>query len=177
MPSGKTHDAITFLLAAPVFAAAYSATADVKTCVVVTASFLFGGLMFGPDLDTISDQYSRWWIFRPMWFPYRSAFKHRSRWSHGLVFGTMFRVIYFLGVLTLAVYTAFFVTDWIAGGGIPDAGTFLSAWRDLGTAAKAYFGQYVLVAVFAGLWIGAASHTVTDMTVTYVKTGRVTEFL
>lgn len=177
MPSGKTHDAITFLLAAPVLAGAYLLTADLKTSVVVTSAFVFGGLMFGPDLDTISDQYSRWWVFRPLWFPYRSAFKHRSRWSHGLVFGTLFRVIYFLGVLTLTIYAGFFVKDWIAGGGVPDAGSFMMAWRHFGETVRSLFGENVLVLIFAGLWTGAASHTFTDLTVTYVKTGRVTEYL
>ena len=93
MPSGKTHDAITFLLTAPAFGAAYFALHDIVTATAVTAAFLFGGLMFGPDLDTASKQYSRWYIFRFLWFPYRVFFKHRSRWSHGLIFGTLFRVV------------------------------------------------------------------------------------
>jgi hypothetical protein len=49
VPSGKTHDALTFLLAAPVAAVAYAVTADVVFAVISTAAFLFGGLMFGPD--------------------------------------------------------------------------------------------------------------------------------
>lgn len=177
MPSGRTHDAITFLLAAPVAAVAWTSTSDLKVAVAVAAAFLFGGLMFGPDLDTLSDQYSRWRIFRPFWFPYRSIFKHRSRWSHGLIFGTLFRVIYFLGVMTLAIYAAFFIKSALAGGEVPDAGSFLAAWRELGIAIREQFGANVLPAVFAGLWIGAASHTLTDMAGTYIKTGRVTEFL
>lgn len=177
MPSGKTHDAITIILAAPVFAAAYSATADLSLSIAATFAFLFGGLMFGPDLDTISDQYSRWWIFRPLWLPYRSMFKHRSRWSHGLIVGTLFRVVYFLGVLTLAIYAAYVLKDWIAGGGTPGAGSLLIAWSRSGNALRGQFGEHVLLAVFGGLWVGAASHTFTDMAGTYIKTGRVTEFL
>ena len=104
MPSGKTHDTITFLLAAPVFAGAYAVTRSGPIALTVTAAFLFGGLMFGPDLDTVSKQASRWGIFKPLWYPYRVCFKHRSRWSHGLVFGTFLRVIYFIGITTVLLF-------------------------------------------------------------------------
>src|SRR5207244_3431768 len=106
MPSGKTHDAITLLLAAPAFAVTYVATKNYSASLVVAAMFIFGGLMFGPDLDTVSRQYSRWLIFRFIWLPYRRFFKHRSRFSHGLIFGAFGRVVYFMGVLTLAAFVA-----------------------------------------------------------------------
>lgn len=48
MPSGKTHDALTFLLAAPIAAITYVVTADIALTVIAIAAFLFGGLMFGP---------------------------------------------------------------------------------------------------------------------------------
>ncbi|MBK6724951.1 MAG: DUF2227 family putative metal-binding protein [Acidobacteria bacterium] len=62
MPSGKTHDAITILLAFPAFAAAYAATHNVSSSTTVAAAFIFGGVVFGPDLDTVSRQYSRWYF-------------------------------------------------------------------------------------------------------------------
>ena len=71
---------------------------------IIAIAFVFGGVMFGPDLDTVSRQYSRWFVFRFLWYPYRTFFKHRSRFSHGLIFGALVRVVYFLGVLTIAVY-------------------------------------------------------------------------
>ena len=101
MPSGKTHDAITLLLAAPTFAAAWGATGSAVLAVAATAGTLFGGLMFGPDLDILSRQYTRWGPFRLLWWPYRVVFRHRSRWSHGIIFGTLIRVVYFALVLTL----------------------------------------------------------------------------
>lgn len=177
MPSGKTHDVITIILAAPVFAAGYSALGDTMLACVVTGSFLFGGLMFGPDLDTVSKQYSRWLLLRPLWFPYRSAFKHRSRWSHGLIFGTLIRVVYFMGILSLGVYAIFVLNRSIAGGEVPEPAVFAEAWLQLGAYVRDVLGIYFLPAVFAGMWAGAASHTFTDMAGTYVKTGRVTEFL
>ncbi|HKX83242.1 MAG TPA: metal-binding protein, partial [Pyrinomonadaceae bacterium] len=87
MPSGRTHDLITIALVAPAFAVAYAFSGDTPVSIVVTAGLLFGGLMFGPDLDTGSKQYARWSFLKVLWFPYRMFFKHRSRWSHGLIFG------------------------------------------------------------------------------------------
>ncbi|MCC6328185.1 MAG: metal-binding protein [Acidobacteria bacterium] len=177
MPSGKTHDAITFLLTAPAFAAGYAVTGNAAAAAAAAVSFLFGGLMFGPDLDTLSRQYSRWGPTRLMWFPYRAAFKHRSRWSHGLIFGTLFRVIYFMGAVTLLLYMALVVNAALIGGDLPELSIFANAWGMLGRYARAGVGEYLMIAAFAGMWAGAASHTFTDMAVTYIKTGRVTEFL
>ena len=53
MPSGKTHDAVTFLLVAPTLAAAWSVTGSIPLALIVGFGFVFGGLMFGPDLDTV----------------------------------------------------------------------------------------------------------------------------
>jgi uncharacterized metal-binding protein len=39
MPSGKTHDAITIFLAAPVFVGAYAATRDIWLSIFVSAGF------------------------------------------------------------------------------------------------------------------------------------------
>src|SRR4051794_21559906 len=99
MPNANTHDAITFLLAVPAAIAGYIMTHSVVSGSVVGIAFLFGGLMFGPDLDTASRQYSRWSVLKFLWFPYRHFFKHRSRFSHGLVFGALIRVIYFMGAV------------------------------------------------------------------------------
>src|SRR3982750_2608790 len=101
MPSGKTHDAITFIFAAPTFAIAWGLSGSIALAMVATCAMLFGGLMFGPDLDIQSRQYTRWGVFRFLWLPYRVVFRHRSRWSHGIIFGTLIRVVYFTAVLTL----------------------------------------------------------------------------
>src|SRR4028118_712228 len=108
MPSGKTHDAITFLLAPPMFLLVWRLTDNASLAAFAAGAFLFGGLMFGPDLDPPSVQYTRWGIFRFLWFPYKVVFAHRSRWSHGLVFGTLFRVVYFCGAVTLFGAIVFF---------------------------------------------------------------------
>ena len=177
MPNARTHDAVTFLLAVPAAAAVYAFTQDAASSAAAFAAFLFGGLMFGPDLDTGSRQYSRWGIFRFLWYPYRSAFRHRSRWSHGLIFGTLFRVIYFLGILTLASFAGAYLWAAVSGGDLPRLAEVMAAWRPAGTWLRSVGGEYILETVFAGMWLGAASHTFTDMAGTYIKTGRVTEFL
>lgn len=177
MPSGKTHDAITFLFAAPVFAAAWKITENTAVSAVVTFAFLFGGLMFGPDLDTMSKQYTRWGILRFLWYPYQAFFAHRSRWSHGLVFGTLLRVIYFMGALTLTAFVTVYLYASYIGGDLPRIAEFTRVWLDIGEYVRANVGEYFLPSVFVGLWLGAASHTLTDMAGTFVKTGRITEFL
>ncbi len=91
MPSGKTHDAITFLIVAPTFVATWKLTENPPLAAIVTLAMLVGGLMFGPDLDTHSKQYTRWGFFSFLWYPYKVFFGHRSRWSHGLLFGTLLR--------------------------------------------------------------------------------------
>ena len=177
MPSGKAHDAVTFILAIPAFGATYAATKNLSMAVVMAVAFIFGGLMFGPDLDTVSRQYSRWLIFRFIWFPYRRFFKHRSRFSHGLIFGAFGRVVYFMGVLTVIAFGAVYSYAAYTGVKMPGLIDFSRVWQSIGKSIHANFGDYFLLTVFAGLWFGAASHTFTDMAGSFVKTGRVIEFL
>ena len=177
MPSGKTHDAITIFLTAPVLAGAFAVTRDVWLAAFVAAGFLFGGFMFGPDLDTASKQYSRWSFVKFLWVPYRTFFKHRSRWSHGLIFGTLFRVIYFMGTATLVAFLTTYVYASYSGGKLPGIWDFARVWTELRIYSNTIVGTSGLIAIFAGMWAGAASHTFTDLAGSYVKTGRVTEFL
>ena len=177
MPTGKTHDAITFLLAVPAFAAGYSTTRSFAAAVVVAAAFVFGGLMFGPDLDTVSRQYSRWMIFRFLWLPYRKFFKHRSRFSHGLIFGALIRVVYFLGIVTVVVFASAYIYAIYSGGKLPAFGEIARVWQPVGEFIRTHFGEHFLLLVFLGTWLGAASHTFTDLAGSFVKTGRVAKFL
>jgi len=177
MPSGRTHDAITFLLAAPAFALTYGVIGGIPEASTVAGAFIFGGLMFGPDLDTVSRQYSRWSIFRLLWFPYRSFFKHRSRFSHGLLFGALIRVVYFLGIITLIGFLAVYCAAAFSGGQLPGVEQIANVWRPVGNVTRDLLGQNFPVLIFFGLWLGAASHTLTDIAGSYIKTGRVAKFL
>ena len=163
MPSGKTHDAITFILAAPTFLVAWGLTGNPALAALATVAMLFGGLMFGPDLDIQSRQYTRWGVFRFLWLPYRMMFRHRSRWSHGIIFGTLIRVVYFAMVLALVVLGAVYLRATLAGGALPGLNELAEAGRAIEGGVRHNLGQHAVWAALAGLWWGAASHTLTDV--------------
>lgn len=171
MPSGKTHDLITFVLAPPTFIAAWVVTRSDALAIAATLAMIFGGLMFGPDLDTMSRQYTRWGWFRVLWYPYRVVFRHRSRWSHGLTFGTIIRVLYFSGVVAVLVSAGIYLRAAIAGGAPPGVNDVLIAWRALGDYVAQYVGANFVWAALAGLWWGAASHTLADVVGSILRKG------
>ncbi len=165
MPSGRTHDLITLLLAAPTFAVAWALTESVALAGIVTGATLFGGLMFGPDLDVLSRQYTRWGVFRFIWFPYRVVFRHRSRWSHGIIFGTLIRVVYFAGMLTVIISAAVYLRAVLMAGGTPPGWSEVAhVWLSIESSINGLgIDRSAAWAVLFGLWWGAASHTLTDV--------------
>jgi uncharacterized metal-binding protein len=171
MPSGKTHDAITILLAAPTFAVAWGLSGNLALALVATCAMLFGGLMFGPDLDIQSRQYTRWGIFRFLWLPYRGMFRHRSRWSHGIIFGTLIRVVYFVVVLATIVSIAVYLRAMLVNGAPPSFDDIAHAWRAIEGGVRQSVGGHALWAGLAGLWWGAASHTLTDVAWSVLRKG------
>ena len=164
---------VTLMLAPPTFAAAWGLTGSVTLSVAATAAMLFGGLMFGPDLDIQSRQYTRWGPLRFLWLPYKVAFRHRSRWSHGIVFGTLIRVVYFAAVVTLLVWACVYARAvFLAGGTPPGWREVAGAWQLVEATAAGYgVGPRALLAALAGLWWGAASHTLTDVAWSVVRKG------
>ena len=173
MPGGKIHDAITIILAPIAGAGCYLFTRNPVTTIIFTGAFLLGALMFGPDLDTDSRQFARWWIFRPIWLPYKLFFSHRSRWTHGLLFGSLLRVVYFVGLITLGSFAVLVLASSYAGATMPSAASFEDVWQHAGNWIRSTVGLANLAAAFIGLWAGAASHTFTDLAGTYIKTGRI----
>jgi uncharacterized metal-binding protein len=163
MPSGKTHDFITILLAAPTFVVAWLVTRSIALSALTTATMLFGGLMFGPDLDIQSSQYTRWSVFRFLWWPYKVIFKHRSRLTHGIILGTLIRVIYFALVLTLLATAILYARAVYTGGTPPGIGDIIQAWISVERFVRDVIGPHAALAAFAGLWWGATSHTITDV--------------
>jgi uncharacterized metal-binding protein len=125
----------------------------------------------------MSKQYVRWGILKSLWYPYQSFFSHRSRWSHGLIFGTFFRVVYFMGILTLVAFLILYIYATYTGGDLPNLLQITKTWQGVGDFIRTNVGEYFLPSMFIGLWLGAASHTFTDMAGTFIKTGRITEFL
>jgi uncharacterized metal-binding protein len=172
MPSGKTHDAITIILAAPTFLVTLAATGRLALAVLATAAMLFGGLMFGPDLDIQSKQYTRWGIFRFLWFPYKVVFKHRSRWSHGIIFGTLIRVLYFTGMVALVVSAGIYLRALLVSGSpAPNFHELEQAWRAIAASVRQNVGEQAVWVGLAGLWWGAASHTLTDVAWSVLRKG------
>jgi uncharacterized metal-binding protein len=171
MPSGRTHDAITIILVAPTFVAAWGLTGNPKLALLVTGAMLFGGLMFGPDLDIQSRQYARWGVFRFLWLPYRRLFRHRSRWSHGIIFGTLIRILYFTLMLALIVLAAVYLRAMLTNGLMPSFDEIVQTWQAIEAGARQSIGEHAVWAVLAGLWWGAASHTLTDVAWSVLRKG------
>lgn len=171
MPSGKTHDLLTVLLLAPTFVAAWLITRDPLLALIATFFTLFGGFMFGPDLDTHSRQYTRWGVFRFLWFPYKVVFAHRSRWSHGILFGTLIRVLYFTGVIALLTALAVFARALLVAGNTPAPAEVWQQWQTIYEAIVRHTGAGAGIATFIGLWWGAAIHTIADVIWSMLRKG------
>jgi uncharacterized metal-binding protein len=168
MPSGRTHDLITLLLAPPTAAAAYYFTGDWTIVAITTAMMIFGGFMFGPDLDIQSRQYARWGPLRFLWWPYKAILPHRSRLSHSILIGTVIRIIYFLAVITLVLAVALYVRDAYVNREGASVGAVADALGEV-LRALAPIKRSYLLAAFAGLWVGATSHTVSDVLGSFFK--------
>ena len=82
-----------------------------------------------------------------------------------------------MGALTLLSFVPVFLLAWHSGGELPNLIEFTKVWSSIGEYVRADLGEYVFFYVFIGLWLGAASHTLTDIAGSFVKTGRVSEFL
>jgi uncharacterized metal-binding protein len=168
MPSARTHDRITFAFAAPTAAVAFLVTRDPVATVVATVGLLLGGFMFGPDLDIASRQYRRWGPLRFLWLPYRWSMRHRSRLSHGILFGTAIRVVYFLVVVALLVTAAIAIRD-VYLNQMPVTPALAAAGAERVWGVVSSIAIRYDIAAFAGLWLGAACHTLADIVGSTIK--------
>ncbi|GBF81686.1 metal-binding protein [Aphanothece sacrum] len=164
MPSGRTHDRITYLSLPLIAGLAYLFTHQPDLTVIVTGGYFFSGLMFGPDLDIYSIQYKRWGIFRWLWLPYQSHLKHRSFLSHGFLIGTILRLLYLGTILSLAAIPILAISQLL--------GVFTWNWQNfrdntLSLFLNQYFDQ--AIALFIGLELGAMSHSISDHVGTWLK--------
>ncbi|MFN6468533.1 MAG: metal-binding protein [Nostoc sp. SerVER01] len=156
MPSGRTHDRITLYALPFVAGVTFWQTRSSNATLLVAGGFLFGGLMFGPDLDIYSVQFQRWGFLRWIWLPYQKSLRHRSFLSHGPIIGTTLRIIY-LGCL-LAILAIFILVIaqklWNFSFTLQDLG------GTIGQSLLDYDTEYV--ALFLGLELGAMSHSLSD---------------
>ena len=157
MPSGRTHDRITVWSVPLVVGIAYFLTQSGKFALILAGGFLFSGLMFGPDLDIYSVQYKRWGWFRCIWIPYRSAIRHRSQLSHGLLIGTILRLIYIsliILILSGMIAAIAYFFGYVNLQSVMDSQKKLPIWNPKYTQA--------LLALIIGLELGAMSHSISD---------------
>ncbi|MBW4582517.1 MAG: DUF2227 family putative metal-binding protein [Tildeniella nuda ZEHNDER 1965/U140] len=176
MPSGRTHDSITLWSLPLIAGLTFARTQSSSLTLCVSGSYLFSGLMFGPDLDVYSHQYKRWGLLRWIWLPYRQSMRHRSFWSHGFLAGTIVRVAYLLiwvglfgavGILTGAIIAQITGTtnDW---------SSLTQQWCSdslvwIGRVPQQYPNEAIAIAL--GLELGAMSHAFADWALsTYRRT-------
>ncbi|MFN0121342.1 MAG: DUF2227 family putative metal-binding protein, partial [Blastocatellia bacterium] len=119
--------------------------------------------------DLHSRQYKRWGPLRFIWQPYMRALSHRSRLSHGLLLSTLIRVVYFVVVISVLASGVLYARNrWLYGAPSTWQGELTRVGMDMQTFWDKTEKQYFLAA-FAGLWLGAAAHTISDVTWTVLK--------
>ncbi len=163
MASGKNHDRITLMGLPLVAGVSLAITKSTDLTFWAASSFLFSGLMFGPDLDIYSRQYQRWGWLRWLWRPYQRCIRHRSPLSHGPIIGTILRVLY-LGL-------------WLGLMGFVYLAVRRSIGDDLGID-RLWLSRFPMViikyqpqiiATLVGLELGAMSHYLADIVSSTIK--------
>ncbi len=156
MPSGRTHDRITLWALPLVTGVTFWQTNSGNLTLLVVGGFLFGGLMFGPDLDIYSRPYQRWGFLRFIWLPYQKSLRHRSLLSHGPIIGTTLRVVYLGGLMAIAAVFALFVAQTLWNVQLN--------WQTVGETVTSTLTRYSteFLALFLGLELGAMSHSLSD---------------
>ncbi|MGJ5672798.1 MAG: metal-binding protein [Nostochopsis sp.] len=156
MPSGQTHDRITLWALPFVAGTTFVQTKSGNLTLLVAGGFMFGGLMFGPDLDIYSRQYQRWGLLRWIWIPYQKSLRHRSFLSHGPIIGTTLRVIYLSSVVGILVILGTVVAQMLGNGD----GSRQILSEIVGRSLLNH--SLELLALFLGLELGAMSHSLSD---------------
>ena len=164
---GRTHDRITLACIPIVGGLSLSLSQSPELTISLCSSFLFSGLMFGPDLDIHSKQFNRWGLLKPIWIPYQKILPHRSWLSHGPLIGTVLRLLY-LGTWILLIAATITL-----GLNAIDSTTVLQ-WPNLQTHAQQFWQDYPneMVAAFIGLELGAMSHSISDWITSSVASSR-----
>lgn len=144
MPDGKTHDKITIYVLPIILVILFLVIPEVTSMIIITVGYLFASYMFNGDLDIYSSPYKRWLMFRFIWKPYQKMFSHRSIFTHGLIIGTIVRLVY---LFTIPVLISMF----------------------LGVNLLAMLMNPALILFYIGLELGSAVHTIADKTVSGVK--------
>ena len=124
MPSGRTHRRIDLIALGILLILAtwfrspltrqFGQDRAFEYCLIFVGAYLFSTFLLSPDLDLgRSDPTYNWGIFRLIWLPYSSLFKHRGL-SHNPFLGPLTQILYLLAVLyvVLALVNALFEMGW-----------------------------------------------------------------
>ncbi|MEA5598496.1 metal-binding protein [Rivularia sp. UHCC 0363] len=155
MPSGQTHDRITIWALPLIAVATFWQTRSSGITLLVASGFMFGGLMFGPDLDIYSIQFQRWGFLRFIWLPYQKSLRHRSFLSHGPLIGTTLRVIYLCGIVSVVGIFVLLIAEIL---------NMALNWQEVAknTLETINLHSTQFLALFIGLELGAMSHSISD---------------
>lgn len=168
MPSGRTHDRLTWLSTVPLVGM-IGMGSQWDWALAAGLGSLFGGLYFSGDLDTVSRPLKRWGLLGWIWWPYRRLVPHRGVLSHGLVWGPLFRLCYLalVGFVLLAAVTAL-----SQGLGLTTTAVGIGegAGRALGWAWAV--DRALVLALLAGIFYANAVHSLTDWLVSFVNKAR-----
>jgi len=169
MAEGKTHDNIMIISLVPVFlTGVYLFKFTMTGAFIFTIFAGFSQFMFGPDLDSKkSFQYKRWGLLKTIWLPYRVIFPHRSKFSHGIITGPAFRIIYLLIVWFLFFWLMNYLVYKAFGFDLLFAAKILIAY--IVGFFKTLNSYNYIVPIVAGIFAGAAIHTLTDKFTTFFK--------
>lgn len=58
---------------------------------------------------------------------------------------------------------------------MPGPLSIIGEWRTAGGIVRTSLGEEILPTLLIGMWAGAVSHSLTDIAVSYIKTGRVSK--
>ena len=168
MPNAPTHDAITLITAAGADIAYFhwAPHPEPTLSVLYTAAYLFAGYACAGDLDLNSREYRRWGPLRFLWWPYQKLIPHRSRLSHGLFLGGVFRIFYLFGVLLLLSWGGAFLFSLSMKTGDPMAFT-----RHNVLTLNAFVRTYPreVVAGSLGFILAGTAHSIADLISTRLK--------
>lgn len=156
MPSGQTHDRITIWALPFIAGVTFWQTRSSSMTLLIAGGFMFGGLMFGPDLDIYSIQYQRWGYLRFLWLPYQKSLRHRSFLSHGPLIGTTLRVLYLCGIVSVAGIVILLIAEKILNMALN--------WQEVADNILETINLHStqFLALFIGLELGAMSHSISD---------------
>ncbi|WP_026736386.1 metal-binding protein [Fischerella sp. PCC 9605] len=156
MPSGRTHDRITLWALPFVAGVTFVQTHSGNLTLLVAGGFMFGGLMFGPDLDIYSRQYQRWGLLRWIWIPYQKSLRHRSFLSHGPIIGTTLRVLYLGSIAVIVAIVGLAIAQKLG-----NRSWSWQVWSEtVGRSLTNHSTEFL--ALFLGLELGAMSHSLSD---------------